>query len=163
MRLDWERGNFAGARRLEEALREQGSVNRVKILLEKVCGLRKLGDRAMALEVLEELDKLDRGLAECVRGEIYLEEGDFSKGLEYFKLAGNFEGRTRHMARYREGKVEAYVGNFRRAAAIFEELQNEVALAGEVASDGVGNIREFLENILRRTHSAIDHSTFQNA
>jgi hypothetical protein len=61
MRLDWERGNFAGARRLEEALREQGSVNRVKILLEKVCGLRKLGDRAMALEGLEELDKLDRG------------------------------------------------------------------------------------------------------
>jgi hypothetical protein len=31
------------------------------------------------------------------------------------------------MARDREGKVEAYVGNFRRAAAIFEELQNEVA------------------------------------
>jgi tetratricopeptide (TPR) repeat protein len=157
MRLDWERGNFEGARRVEEALREQDGVNLVKVLLEKVCGLRKLGNRAMALEVLGELDGLEKGLAECVRGEIYLEEGDFAKSLEYFKSAGNFGGRTRHVARYWEGKVEAYAGNFRRAAAIFEELLNEIV------TDGVGNIREFLGNVLKRTRSAIDHSTFQNA
>jgi tetratricopeptide (TPR) repeat protein len=161
MRLDWERGNFKGARRVEEALREQDGIDWVKILLEKVCGLRKLGNRAMVLGALGELDGLDRGLAECIRGEIYLEKGDFLKGLEHFKSAENFGNRTRHMARYREGKVETYAGNFRRAAAIFEELLNEIMPPSE--GDGVGNIREFLEDVLKRTRSAIDHSIFQNA
>ncbi|MDR2812941.1 MAG: tetratricopeptide repeat protein [Puniceicoccales bacterium] len=156
MRLDWEQRYFESARKVEEALRERGEL--VKILLAKVCGLRKLGDRAMAWAVLEELTVLEKGVAEFLRGEIYIDEGNFSKGLECFRLASNLGGGIRYAARYWEGKVEAYLGNFRKAAAIYEQLLNEVTADGEG-----GNIQEFLKNILERTYSAISHSTFQNA
>jgi tetratricopeptide (TPR) repeat protein len=155
MRLDLEQGNFEGARKIEWALREQKDTDLKKILLMKIGGLRKLRNQTMALEVLEELGELDKGLAEFIRGEIYLEEGNFSKSLECLRLAGNVRGETRYVARYREGKIEAYLGNFRKAAAIYEELLNEITVAGERE-----NVQEFLETILSRTRLAISHSTF---
>ncbi|MDR1907039.1 MAG: tetratricopeptide repeat protein [Puniceicoccales bacterium] len=160
MRLDWEHGNFESAQKIEQALRGQEGIELRKILLGKVCGLRKLGDRAKVLEVLGELGEVDKGLAEFIRGEVYIEEGNFSKGLECFKVAGEIRGEMGYAARYREGKVEAYVGNFRKAAAIYERLLSEVTGDGEVEEKG--NMREFLENVLQRTRLAISQSTFSN-
>jgi tetratricopeptide (TPR) repeat protein len=154
MRLDWECGNFESAQKIEQALRRQEGIDLKKILLWRVRGLQKLGHGAMALAALEELASLDRGLAEFIRSEIYFAEGNFSKSLEYLKLAGNLSDRMRDAARYREGKIEAYIGNFRKAAAIFEQLLGDIAATGETSQRK--KIQEFLENVLQRTRLAIE-------
>jgi tetratricopeptide (TPR) repeat protein len=154
MRLDWECGNFESAQKTEQVLRRQEGIDLEKILLWRVRGLQKLGHWAMTLAVLDELASLDRELAEFIRGEIYFAEGNFSKSLEHLKLVGNLNDRMRHAARYLEGKIEAYIGNFRKAAAIFEQLLGDIAIAGEISQRK--KAQEFLENVLQRTRLAIE-------
>jgi tetratricopeptide (TPR) repeat protein len=156
MRLDWKYGIFEGARKVEQALREQEGIELGKILLGKVRGLQEFGHRAMELEALEELRTLDSGLAEFIGGEICFEEVNFSKSLEHFKLAGNSGGRICYAARYREGKIEAYAGNFLKAAAIYEQLLNDIAGSDLKWKE---HAQEFLEIVLQRTRLATDQST----
>jgi tetratricopeptide (TPR) repeat protein len=157
MRLDWKRGYFEGAQWIEQALRKQEGIDLKKILLWKLHGLQKLGYWKMALETSEELGVLDKGLAEFIGGEICFEKGNFLKSLEHFKSASNSGGGMRHAARYREGKIEAYLGNFRKAAAIYEQLSNDIATSDLKEKK---HTQEFLENVLQRIHLAIDQSIF---
>ncbi|MDR0418416.1 MAG: hypothetical protein LBH08_03210 [Puniceicoccales bacterium] len=156
MRLSWERGNFEGAQKIEQMLCGHEGIDLKKILLWKVRGLQKLGRREVTQKALEELMVQDKESAEFIGGEIYFAEGNFSKSLEHFKLAENLGSRIHHAAQYREGKIEAYVGNFRKAAAIYEQLLSDISMGD---SREKKHTKEFLESTLQRTRLAISQST----
>ncbi|MDR1366956.1 MAG: tetratricopeptide repeat protein [Puniceicoccales bacterium] len=156
MRLNWERGNFEGAQKIEQMLCGYEGIDLKKILLWKVRGVQKLGDREITQRALEELATHDKGSAEFIGGEIDFAKGNFSKSLEHFKSAENSGSRIRHAAQYREGKIEAYVGNFRKAVAIYEQLSNDISTGN---SREEKHAQEFLESALQRTRLAVNQST----
>jgi tetratricopeptide (TPR) repeat protein len=156
MRMDCAQRDFESAAKIEQALRTQESVDWKKILLGKVRGLQKSGNRAMVLETLEKLAAIDGSLGEFIRGEIYFEEGNFAKSLECFRATENGGGQIDYAARFREGSIEAYLGNFGRAEMIYEKLLNDIA--AENTMNRQKNVLDFLQNSLARTRLALNRS-----
>jgi tetratricopeptide (TPR) repeat protein len=98
--------------------------------------------------------EIDKGIADIIYGEVYFGIGEIERSLSYFREAGISEGLMGYIGRYREGRVEAYRGNFEKAAMIYEKL------LVDTVNDSIirewSSIQEFLGKLLTGIRRALE-------